>query len=281
MSNDKTKRPTYAVIGLGFVADKHIAAISSLGGEILAGCDIDVTKAHKIGEAKFFTNWEKMLDDPVMEKVDYVAVCTPNYLHYPMAYQSAKKGKKVILEKPTVLYVDQFNSLKEFDECIYPVFQLRYNKGLKELKKRIDDEIKFHSAKFAVCVHRDEWYFTSWKNKKEESGGLMFNIGVHYFDLFCWLFGTPLSAYLSENRERYAKGSIQFDGATTEWELSIEQPHDNQYRYLEVDGEKINLSLGFENLHNDIYKSALVGKKIPLSEIETTIKLLDDYGNRS
>lgn len=277
MQNNTRIKPTFAIIGLGFISSKHIEAIKKVGGKIIAGSDIDQSKAHKIGDAKFFLNWEDIFEDVETKDVEWVVICTPNYLHYPMTLKAVQLGKKVILEKPAVLKLEHLEELKKYSDQIYNIFQLRYNKELlKFIEKR--DRNKEYQANFEVCVHRDDWYFTSWKNDKEQSGGLMFNIGVHYFDILCWLFGQPKKIGLLGNQtDRTAKGIITFKNCVANWKLSIDQPMDNQYRYLEIDGKKIDLSQGFENLHTKIYKEALLGNRIKIEEIEQTIKLLTDY----
>jgi len=274
MQNNTKKQPTYAIIGLGFISSKHIEAINKVGGKIIAGSDIDQSKAHKIGDAKFFLNWEDIFEDQETKDVEWVVICTPNHLHYPMALKAVQLGKKVILEKPAVIKPEHLEELKKYSNQIYNIFQLRYNEELLNFKI---DKNKDYTVKFKVCVHRDDWYFDSWKNDKEKSGGLMFNIGVHYFDILCWLFGTPTYKILKLSNEKEAEGSIMFNNCRVDWELRINQPMDNQFRYLEIDGERINLSQGFENLHTKIYKEALQGKKIAIEEIEKTIKLLTNY----
>jgi UDP-N-acetyl-2-amino-2-deoxyglucuronate dehydrogenase len=277
MQNNTRIKPTFAIIGLGFISSKHIEAIKKVGGKIIAGSDIDQSKAHKIGDGKFFLNWEDIFEDVETKDVEWVVICTPNNLHYPMTLKAVQLGKKVILEKPAVLKLEHLEELKKYSDQIYNIFQLRFNKELlKFIEKR--DSNKEYKANFEVCVHRDDWYFTSWKNDKEQSGGLMFNIGVHYFDILCWLFGQPKKIGLLGNQtDRTAKGIITFKNCVANWKLSIDQPMDNQYRYLEIDGKKIDLSQGFENLHTKIYKEALLGNRIKIEEIEQTIKLLTDY----
>jgi UDP-N-acetyl-2-amino-2-deoxyglucuronate dehydrogenase len=277
MQNNTRIKPTFAIIGLGFISSKHIEAIKKVGGKIIAGSDIDQSKAHKIGDGKFFLNWEDIFEDVETKDVEWVVICTPNNLHYPMTLKAVQLGKKVILEKPAVLKLEHLEELKKYSDQIYNIFQLRFNKELlKFIEKR--DKNKEYKANFEVCVHRDDWYFTSWKNNKEQSGGLMFNIGVHYFDILCWLFGQPKKIGLLGNQtDRTAKGIITFKNCVANWKLSIDQPMDNQYRYLEIDGKKIDLSQGFENLHTKIYKEALLGNRIKIEEIEQTIKLLTDY----
>jgi UDP-N-acetyl-2-amino-2-deoxyglucuronate dehydrogenase len=277
MQNNTRIKPTFAIIGLGFISSKHIEAIKKVGGKIIAGSDIDQSKAHKIGDGKFFLNWEDIFEDVETKDVEWVVICTPNNLHYPMTLKAVQLGKKVILEKPAVLKLEHLEELKKYSDQIYNIFQLRFNKELlKFIEKR--DKNKEYKANFEVCVHRDDWYFTSWKNDKEQSGGLMFNIGVHYFDILCWLFGQPKKIGLLGNQtDRTAKGIITFKNCVANWKLSIDQPMDNQYRYLEIDGKKIDLSQGFENLHTKIYKEALLGNRIKIEEIEQTIKLLTDY----
>jgi UDP-N-acetyl-2-amino-2-deoxyglucuronate dehydrogenase len=270
MSDDKRQR--FAICGLGFISDKHIAAIEAIGGELVAGCDIDESKAHKIGEASFYTNWEEMLDE---EEFDWLSICTPNYLHFPMMERAIAKGIKVICEKPLVLDYGEIERLNP--DMVYPVMQLRYNQGLIDKQKEIAG---IASADLRVKVHRDQWYFDSWKNDVKQAGGLLMNIGVHYIDLLQWFFGDYIQGQLMECEKGCERAILEFEKGVAGIEISINQPMDNQQRYLKIDDEEINLSKGFENLHTKVYEEAMKGKKISLDEVQKTIKIINDLYDR-
>lgn len=271
----KIKQLNFAIIGLGFVADRHILSIKDIGGKLLIGCDIDPTKKHKIGKATFYEDWADIAKDKDFKKIDYVVICTPNSLHYAMSIAFAKLGKQVLVEKPAIIDVKHLEFSKAYSHYIHHIVQLRYNPELIKLKDKIKDSNKKYKAEFAVCVHRDEWYFNCWKNDDKQSGGLCYNIGIHYFDLLCWLFGKPLDGEMTVQKKGYAKGRVNFKDCEAKWELSINQPMDNQYRYLKVNGEEINLTDHFEGAHTKVYREMLSGNSIKIFDIEESIKLVE------
>jgi len=232
-------------------------------------CDIDEDKAHKAKGAKFFTDWNEMVKDPLFQEVDYVAICTPNHLHYPMA--KALYNKKVILEKPPTINVAEAEDLVGND--ISCVVQLRYNPYLAKLRARIE---KSDNVEMSICVHRDEDYMNSWKNDIDRSGGLLFNIGVHYFDLVSWMFGHYLDGKITTNKPKYCDGVIELERARVKWQLSIDQPRDNQFRYLRIDGEDVDLTKNFEGLHTRAYEQILKGNSVKIEDILPTIQLIEN-----
>lgn len=210
------------------------------------------------------------------EDFDYLVICTPNYLHFEQALDGIVAGKKIILEKPAVIKYEDLEYLKPYSLFISNIFQLRFNPELIKLKESIDKDKKY-DVEFNVSVHRGDWYLDSWKNDKEKSGGLMFNIGVHYFDLLCWLFGEPINKQILFNDAKYCAGRLVFSNCTAEWKLRIDQPIDNQIRHLKINGETINLSDNFEGLHTKVYQEIINGNRITLEDAEPVIKLLTNY----
>tara|TARA_R100000789_G_scaffold85681_1_gene81703 strand:+ start:42 stop:845 length:804 start_codon:yes stop_codon:yes gene_type:complete len=264
----------YGIIGLGFIYNKHKEAISNTGGEIIVGCDTDATKADKLpSEAIFTPNW-KDLDD---YKLDVVVILTPNHLHLEMADFFSKKGKLVLVEKPPTHNLEDFKKLKELPN-VFTVLQLRHHPKLQEWIKKVKEN-DYSVADMRILVRRDDWYFDSWKGKEKESGGICLNIGVHYFDVLVQLFGKVMDVRTEQYGDRYAKGVIIFGHTLAQWELSLEAPMDNQKRILMIDGNKLNLSQGFENLHTKVYEELLVGRGIPIRECEQTIQLIDNIKN--
>lgn len=261
----------FAIVGLGFISGRHIQAMNDVDGHLLIACDIDETKKHKSKNATFYTDWRNIFNDKDFDKIDYVSICTPNHLHFPMAKAFAKAGKKVICEKPIVIRQQDLDELKEYNDKISCVLQLRYNPEL--IKYR--EGLKGHCiTDFAVCVHRDDWYFNCWKNNYKESGGLAFNIGSHYFDLLCWFFGKAISQKLEVHTDKEIKGYVEFEYCRTKFVLSIDQPIDNQYRYLHINGEELDLTKHFEGLHTKVYKNILSGNSIRITDIEDSINLI-------
>jgi len=269
----ETKKENYfAIIGCGFISDRHIQAIEDIGGKILITCDIDERKKHKVKGASFYTDYRYITNDENWDKITHVTICTPNYLHFRMALLFSILGKEVIVEKPTVIKVSDLEELKQYEDKIHCILQLRHNQELIDFRNKLSPER--HQAEFAVCVHRDDWYFNSWKNNKEQSGGLAFNIGAHYFDLLTWFFGDILDGAITHHTDREVEGWVKLQNADAKFKLTINQPMDNQFRYFRVDGEEVNLNKHFETLHTKLYEEMLKGNSIKIKDVEPSIKLI-------
>lgn len=255
-----------SIIGLGFISDRHIAAIKALGHELVAGCDIDEGQRYKIGEARFYTDYEKMLDN---EQLDYVAICTPNYLHATMAEKALAKGIKVICEKPPVLREEDIETLN--NDNLSVVLQCRYSPEIKNIK--IDEE---NRVEMNIEVYRDEWYMKSWKADDLKSGGLLYNIGCHYFDLLSLLFGKVVRCDMASNTPKRCSGTIKFENALVFWTVAIDAPIEKQKRLLKINDNTYNLTqMGFENLHTKVYEEILAGRGLKLKEFIPTSDLIE------
>lgn len=265
---DKQPMKKFGVIGLGFVYNKHLEAIEANGGKIVIGCDIDESKKDKLPKGADFTaNWETIKD------VDIISILTPNHLHAEMALFFANKGKIVLVEKPAAIDGEDLQELSEHNN-IFTVLQLRYHPELLKWKERIQEDMPY-DVEMKILVRRDDWYFESWKGQEEESGGLLFNIGIHYFDALSFLFGKPTEVKTIDLRAKQASGLIGFKNAMVNWEISLLAPMDNQKRMLKINGEKLNLSQGFENLHSKIYQELLRGRGMPIGICKDTIDLIE------
>lgn len=276
----RNKIINYAIIGLGFIADRHIQAIRNTNGVILLGCDIDETKSHKIGQAKFYKDWRKMFKDELFKKVDYVIICTPNCLHNKMALTACTLGKKVLVEKPLVIDPSHnLPTLLKYDNKINCVVQLRQNPELIEERKKIKS-YENYIAEFNVSVYRDAWYFKSWKNDQKQAGGLLYNIGIHYVDLLCWFFGKPLSGHINQMTDEEMSGTIEFDNCHARWHLAINAPIDNQFRYLKINGKELNLSYNFEVLHTKVYEDMINEKGVKIKQVEPALKIIQKMYER-
>jgi UDP-N-acetyl-2-amino-2-deoxyglucuronate dehydrogenase len=274
----------FALIGLGFISDRHISAIKDTGNNLEMACDVDIDKMYKIdNNTTFFVDWEKMTQHPVFNIVDYVSICTPNYLHAVMAERVLNLGKKVICEKPPVFSRDSVNRLLENTNVdnLSVVLQCRYSDKMKQIKESMRND-KQYEVDMVIEIYRDEWYMNSWKNDKAMSGGLLYNIGSHYFDLLTWWFGEAISGKTKKKGARRMEGTIKFDNAKVNWTVAIDAPIDKQKRILSVNGEKINLTqLGFEGLHGTVYKEILNNGGYKLKEFLPTLNLIEKlYGRK-
>lgn len=266
----------WALIGLGYISSRHIQAIEDIGDKLVLVCDIDESKKEKLPEVKFYTDYIKMSKDPLFKEVDWVAICTPNYLHFPMAMFMLKARKNVLCEKPLVIqskHLDTLSLLPKHSQ-LYTVLQLRHNPEMQQLKASIRENEQYEGV-INLNLHRGEFYGKGWKGNKEESGGLLFNIGIHYFDLLYWLFGEPLSLFTYQETDKSANGLWVFKNARITWSLSIEAPMDNQIKRLTINSRNIDLTRHFEDLHTKVYQDIKLGKGITLDEAGKAIKLVE------
>lgn len=253
----------WAIIGSGgFIAPRHFKSILEIGDEVILTCDIDEAKQAD------FMDYEVMMQSERWKEVGGVAICAPNNWHYQMC--EAMKDKIVICEKPLTL------SSKKMPEKAFTVLQLRYHPEVLRLKNELKGK---HKVNLVVKVKRDKSYWESWKGFEKLSGGILFNLGIHYFDLLIYLFGDDYKIYKHSRSDNQANGRIKFQNADVRYYLEIMSDNEGQDRYLEIDGEKISLSkqdnLSFENLHTKVYEAVKAGKGIPPSEVVKSIKLVE------
>ena len=266
----------WAIIGLGFISQRHVQAIEDIGDKLTMACDSDASKSVKVPNARFFTDYIKMIKDPRFKDIDWVAICTPNYLHLVMIMNLMKNDKNVLCEKPLVIKyhdIENIGILKKHTQ-LYTVMQLRHNPELQELKRGLH-EGKDYEGSMTINLHRGDFYFKGWKGDKEKSGGLLFNIGIHYFDLLIWFFGEPLSWKTYELTDKNANGELRFKNAKITWSLSIAAPMDNQIRRLTINDRNIDLTRHFEDLHTKVYQDLKLGKGVTYDEAGRAIKVIE------
>lgn len=264
---------SFAVVGLGFISDRHIQAIKNLGHELTAVCEVDFEKMYKSNGAKFFYNWMDLKDSKLFKTLDYVAICTPNDHHYYMIKDCLDAGVKVICEKPPLFRKDEYDDLMKHPNIdkLSIVFQCRLATGLDEIVVKDKNKVKIQ-----IEVYRDDWYMNSWKAITEQSGGLVFNIGCHYMDLLIMLFGEMVSVGTSEIGERRCSGSFELDKATVEWTVAIDATIDKQKRIFEINGKNYNLTqMGFEGLHTKVYEEVIAGRGYKLKQYKPTLELIN------
>ena len=268
----KGKEPKFALMGLGFISESHIDAIEAVGGKIALACDIDTNTYFKVPDHTLVHNdWLLMMRDPRFKEVDYVSICTPNYLHFPMALEARARGKKVICEKPLVLSCAETYHL---DNEVNTVLQLRHSPLYLQMGAA---QKETNEVFMDIYVHRGEWYFLSWKNDIVRSGGMCMNIGVHYFDLLTLLFGG-LQVEEAEwvMKDKIAKGVLVNDTTFISWTLSIVEPKATQRRQLSINGRSFNLNRKFESLHTKVYQDVLEGNGIKPPSVLNSIKLVNN-----
>lgn len=293
----------FILIGAGgYIAPRHMKAIKDTGNNLLAAID----KHDSVGvldsyfpNADFFTEFERF--DRHVEKlkrqgtkIDYVSVCSPNYLHDAHIRFGLRIGADVICEKPIVLNPWNIDALmeieKETGKAVYSILQLRLHPAIIALRKKIADapKEKIFEVKLNYITSRGHWYHTSWKGDIQKSGGIATNIGVHFFDMLQWLFGAIKENVVTELDKENAAGQLVFEKANVQWDLSIDAKRlpgeavtggKRTYRTLTIDGDEFEFSEGFTDLHTKSYEEILNGNGFPLSETKTSIQLVHDIRN--
>ena len=285
----------FALTGLaGYIAPRHLKAIKEVGGVLVASLD----PATNVGlvdsffpEAEFFTEpeaFEAYLEDlrDRGEGVDYLSIASPNHLHYPQIRMALRLGANALSEKPLVLWPEEIARLKELEartgRRVYTVLQLRVHPSLLALKERLGQEKGAKDVVLTYVTGRGKWYGKSWKVDEAKSGGLATNIGIHFFDLLAWLFGRALHVEVHARTPTVNAGYLELEGARVRWFLSIDpsfvpEPLRRQGKRtspsVAVDGEEVEFSEGFTDLHTEVYRKTLAGEGFGLDEAAEAIRV--------
>ena len=251
----------WAIIGLGFISSRHRQAIERIGDRVILTCDIDPDKKAD------YTDWCLMMRDVRWRDVSHVAICTPNYLHWPIA--RCMPDKIILCEKPITINSEHLNYL---GDNVNGVLQLRYHPKLQNLSPK--------KVSVTAKMFRDEQYWKSWKGNQKKSGGVLFNLGVHYIDLLIFLLGNPVNIQSAYADDKLAKGVIEFERGIGDYHIEILDSRDGQIRKILVDGNEISLSdkdnLSYEDLHTDVYRNLKWGNGIKPSECKKAVKLIEE-----
>jgi UDP-N-acetyl-2-amino-2-deoxyglucuronate dehydrogenase len=292
------KPRNFAITGAaGYIAPRHLKAIQDTGNALVAAVDPHdaVGVLDRFGfECRFFTEFErfdrhleKLRRGPQGSRVHYLSVCSPNYLHDAHMRMALRAGASVICEKPLVINPWNLDGLEELERetgCrVWTILQLRVHPQLVALRKRLQDgDGRRHSVRLTYITARGPWYHVSWKGDDERSGGIVTNIGIHFFDLLSWLFG-PMTKSTVHLRERdRAAGVLQLERADVEWFLSTRHedlPFSPQpgvrttFRSIAVDGEEVEFSDGFTDLHTRVYEEVLAGRGFGIAEARPSVEL--------
>jgi UDP-N-acetyl-2-amino-2-deoxyglucuronate dehydrogenase len=278
----------FIMLGAGFVAPRHVKAIKDLGHNLIAMMDPNDSVGFidkYFPECSFFTNFErfdrhcsKLVDKGV--NIDYLSICSPNYLHDSHCMFGLRLGADVICEKPLVLQEKNLDHLinleKKTGKKIYTILQLRLNPILQELKIKIDSEQKNkkHDVSVIYNTYRGPWYLYSWKNDIQKSGGLFTNIGVHLADILVWLFSDNIHRIeIYENTQTKVCGEIIINNNNIYFELSIEEKETK--RELIIDNELIEISAGFSDAHTISYNEILNGRGYRIEDARKSIRLAE------
>ena len=288
-------RPAFAMIGIaGFIAERHLRAIKDNNGDLVAAMDV----ADSVGridshfpKARFFTEFE-VFDAHIQalrrkgRQVNYVSICSPNYLHDSHIQFALRSGATAICEKPLVLEPGQIDTLQAMEtssgQRIATILQLRLHPKIIELRDQIaaTPAGTMHAVDLTYITSRGQWYYTSWKGNEAKSGGIATNIGVHFYDMLSFVFG-PLKRNIVHHRAMdCASGYLEYEKARVRWFLSINVADvpksagagQRTYRSITVDGKEIEFSEGFTDLHTGSYREIMAGRGFTLSDVRPSIE---------
>jgi UDP-N-acetyl-2-amino-2-deoxyglucuronate dehydrogenase len=302
MSNRKNN---FALIGVaGYIASRHLQAIKDTNSQLVAALD----KFDSVGAidsyfpyADFFTEYERFdrhIDKLKREgtKIDYVGICTPNYLHDSHIRFALRQGAEAICEKPVVLNPWNIDALQEIEKetgkKVNNILQLRLHPSIIELKKQIDNgpKDKTYDIDLSYITSRGNWYFISWKGDKEKSGGVATNIGVHFYDMLTWIFGDVEENIVHVSTDSKVGGFLKLKRANVRWFLSVDfndipkeikEKGQRTYRSITVEGKEIEFSGGFTDLHTLSYQEIIKGNGFGLEETKKSIEIVYNIRNAS
>lgn len=288
----------FALVGAaGFIAPRHFKAIKETGNELVAALD----KHDNVGildsyfpTADFFTEFERF--DRHLDKlkrkgqpVDFISICSPNYLHDSHIRFALRYGADAICEKPLVLNPWNLDALSEIEretgKRVYTILQLRLHPAIIALREKIHQgpSEKIYDVDLRYITSRGNWYQSSWKGDNSKAGGIATNIGIHFFDMLIWIFGSVTNLTVTQLKPDMASGSLTLEKARVNWFLSINYDHlpedvkqgnKRTFRTLTLEGKEIEFSEGFTDLHTKSYGEILKGNAFGLLEARPSIDLV-------
>lgn len=288
----------FALIGAaGYIAPRHLKAIKETGNELVVAMDVNdsvgIMDSH-FPDAEFFTEFEQFsafVEDQAVsgEKLDYMAICSPNYLHSPHMKYALQNGIDVICEKPLVLSSEEIDLLKGYEERygakVSSILQLRLHPSITALKEKVAAEPnRIFDVDLTYMTSRGRWYLKSWKGQDEKSGGVATNIGVHFYDMLHFIFGDIKRNEVHYRSDKTASGYLEYERARVKWFLSIDaknlpddavQGEKLTYRSIAIGDEELEFSGGFTDLHTQSYKEVLKGCGFGLEENRVAIETVE------
>lgn len=293
----------FALIGAaGYIAVRHMKAIKETGNDLIAALDpfdsVGIIDSY-FPKSDFFTEFERFdrhIDKlrRADKKVDYVSICSPNYLHDAHIRFALKQNAEAICEKPMVLNPWNVDALEEFQNetgnKVNNILQLRLHPNIIKLKEEVDNSPadKVYDIDLSYLTSRGNWYFVSWKAELEKSGGIATNIGVHFFDMLTWIFGDVKENIVHLSEDKRAAGFLGLEKARVRWFLSLEyedipsvirSKDYRTYRSVTVDGKEIEFSGGFTDLHTRSYEEIIKGKGFGISDVRPAVQTVYQIRN--
>ncbi|RII83389.1 Gfo/Idh/MocA family protein [Neopusillimonas maritima] len=288
----------FALIGAaGYIAPRHMQAIKATGNDLVAALDMNdsvgIIDSH-FPDAEFFTEFErfdrhidKLRRTKSNQKVDFVSICSPNYLHDSHMRFALRSEADAICEKPLVLNPWNIDGLldieKDTGRKVNTILQLRVHPAIMALREKVQNESKDtkHEVDLTYITSRGHWYLQSWKGDEKKSGGIATNIGVHFFDMLHFIFGKLQANIVHHSSDTKAAGYLEYEHARVRWFLSINiedvpaaqrDKGQRTFRSITVDGEEIEFSGGFTDLHTRSYEEILAGRGYGLEDNRTAIE---------
>lgn len=295
----------FALIGAaGYIAPRHMKAIKDTGSDLIAALDkndsVGIIDSH-FPNANFFTEFERF--DRHIDKlrrakdgnaVDYVSICSPNYLHDSHMRFALRAGADAICEKPLVLNPWNIDGLidieKDTGRKVNTILQLRVHPSIVALREkiRVENRATKHEVDLTYITSRGQWYLQSWKGDEKKSGGIATNIGVHFYDMLHFIFGALQENVVHHCDDTMAAGYLEYEKARVRWFLSVDYKYvpesakaegQRTYRSITVDGEEIEFSGGFADLHTRSYEGILAGHGFGLEENRVAIETVSNIRN--
>ncbi len=293
----------FGIIGVaGYIAVRHLKAIKDTGNNLLASLD----KFDSVGridsffpDSDFFVEFERF--DRHFDKlkrtgtkIDYVSICSPNYLHDSHIRFSLRHHADAICEKPIVLNPWNIDALQEIEKetgkSIYTILQLRLHPRIIELREKIRNgpKDKIYNIDMTYITSRGNWYQFSWKGDVQKSGGVATNIGIHFFDMLSWIFGKVKTNIVHRTEASKAAGYLELEHARIRWFLSLDyndipesvrKTGQRTFRSIMVEGEEIEFSEGFTDLHTESYKEILAGNGFSIADARQSVEIAFDIRN--
>lgn len=287
----------FALIGAaGYIAPRHMEAIQATGNNLIAALDpndsVGIIDSY-FPEADFFTEFERF--DRHLDKLrranqgkqaDYVAICSPNYLHDSHMRFALRSGADVICEKPLVLNPWNIDGLLDIENstgrAVNTILQLRVHPTIVALREKVQSkaQLKKYEVDLTYVTSRGNWYLQSWKGDIKKSGGIATNIGVHFFDMLHFIFGRLQNNFVHYNSDTKSSGYLEYENARVRWFLSLDindvpqsqrEQGQRTFRSIKVDGSEIEFSGGFTDLHTRSYEEILAGRGFGLEENRVAI----------
>jgi UDP-N-acetyl-2-amino-2-deoxyglucuronate dehydrogenase len=283
----------------GYIAPRHLKAIKDTGNQLVAAVDphdsVGILDRY-FNDVSFFTeierfdrHLEKLRRYSPEQKIDYLSICSPNHLHDAHIRLALRLDADAICEKPLVLKPSNLDALHELERetgrKIFNILQLRVHSSLVELKEKIKNTPKDtkYDVKLTYITSRGLWYKYSWKGDEERSGGVSTNIGIHFFDLLMWLFGKPQKSEVHLKEWNKMAGYVELENANVRWYLSIDkndlpleskEQNNTTYRSITYDGNEIEFTKGFTDLHTVVYDNIMRGKGFGIEDARPSIELV-------